>query len=334
MNYGQDLSYIALVVDDVDAARRMWSGPFGLTASELELPGREAPVPLMEVGESALALFATGDPLVGGQQHTGVHHVALGVPDVGDAIEQAREAGVAGEDGAAEPDAAGRFTLSRQATGGVRTLLVERRERAGFEPGFVRRVDHIGIMGTDNRQARDVYCDRLGCALTGEQVDTEIRTSTEHFVYTSKGMVNTVVYNRPAEFVASVHDLFIRVGDCDLEIIESLDPHDKADAGPSLPGTGTLKLDHSAVTGFIAKRGPGLHHVAFRVDDIDASLAHLAGEGFDLIDRQGRPGARGSRIGFVRLRSTQGVLVHLVERDDRLEGGTPRSVLEGATTAA
>jgi catechol 2,3-dioxygenase-like lactoylglutathione lyase family enzyme len=332
MNYGQDLSYIALVVDDVDAARRMWSGPFGLTASELELPGREAPVPLMEVGETALALFATGDPLVGGQQHTGVHHIALGVPDVRDAIEHVREAGLTGEDGATEPDAAGRFTLSREATNGIRTLLVQRRERPGFEPGFVQHVDHIGIMGTNNGLARDTYCDRLGCVLTGEQVDTEIRTSTEHFVYTSNGVVDTVVYNRPAEFVASVHDLFIRVGDCDLEIIQSLDPHAQA-AVPTLAGTGTLKGDHGAVTGFIAKRGPGLHHVAFRVDDIDASLARLAEEGFDLIDRQGRPGARGSRIGFIRLRSTQGVLAHLVERDDTL-GGTPRSVREGAATAA
>lgn len=332
MNYGQDLSYIALVVDDVDAAKRMWSGPFGLTATELELPGRDTPVPLMEVGETALALFATGDPLVGGQQHTGVHHIALGVPDVDDAIEQVREVGLAGEDGAAEPDAAGRFTVSLQATNGVRTLLVPRRERAGFAPGFVRRVDHIGIMGTDNGLSQETYCERLGCVLTGEQVDTEIRTSTEHFVYTSNGMVDTVVYNRPAEFVASVHDLFIRVGDCDLEIIQSLDPHDKA-AVPTLPGTGTLKGDHGAVTGFIAKRGPGLHHVAFRVDDIDASLARLAEEGFDLIDRQGRPGARGSRIGFVRLRSTQGVLVHLVERDETLPSMS-RSVREGAATAA
>lgn len=332
MNFGHDLSYIALVVDDVGAAVRMWSGPFGLTASELRLPGREAPVPLMEVGETALALFPIGDPSVGGQQHTGVHHVALGVPDVGAAAEAAFEVGVPGEGGGLEPDAAGRFLLSCRATGGIRTFLVERRDRAGFQPGFVRRVDHLGIMGTDNRQARDVYCNRLGCVLTGEQVDTEIRTSTEHFVYTSNGMVNTVVYNRPAEFVASVHDLFIRVGDCDLEIIESLDPHERAPAGPALPGTGTLKLDHSAVTGFIAKRGPGLHHVAFRVDDIDASLAWLSEQGFDLIDRHGRPGARGSRIGFIRLKSTQGVLVHLVERDDALVA-TPRQVLEGTTAA-
>jgi catechol 2,3-dioxygenase-like lactoylglutathione lyase family enzyme len=330
MNFGSDLSYIALVVDDVDAATRMWSGPFGLTPSQLELPGRDEPVSLMEVGETALALLPVGDPLAGGQQHTGVHHVALGVPDVREAAELARDAGVPGEDGA-DLDAAGRYLLSRQATGGIRTYLVERRDRGGFEPGFLRRVDHIGIMGTDNQQARDVYCDRLGCVLTGEQVDTEIRTSTEHFVYTANGTVHTVVYNRPAEFVASVHDLFIRVGDCDLEIIESLDPHDQADAGPPLPGTGTLKLDHSAVTGFIAKRGPGLHHVAFRVDDIDASLARLADQGLDLIDRQGRPGARGSRIGFVRLRSTQGVLVHLVERDDDL--GAPRQVLAGTTAA-
>jgi len=325
MNFGQDLSYIALVVNDRDAAVRMWSGAFGLTQSALEIPGRPEPVPLMEVGETGLALLPVGDPMAGGQTYTGVHHIALGVSDVSASAEIAREAGVGSE----EVDDAGRFLLSREATGGIRTYLVARRERAGFEPGFVRRVDHLGIMGTDNRKALDVFCDRLGCVLTGEQVDTEIRTSTEHFVYTTNGTVHTHVYNRPAEFVASVHDLFIRVGDCDLEIIQSLDPHDGADAGRALLGTGTLKLDHSAVTGFIAKRGPGLHHIALNVDDIDSKLDELASQGFDLIDRQGRPGARGSRIGFLKLRSTQGVLVHLVERHDQV-GMTPHAALQAA----
>jgi len=325
MNFGQDLSYIALVVNDLEAAVEMWSDVFGLTRSELEIPGRPDRLPLMEVGHTGLALLPVGDPLAGGQAYTGVHHIALGVPDVAEAAEIAHDAGVGGE----QVDDTGRFLLSQEATGGIRTYLVERRQRAGFEPGFVRRVDHLGIMGTDNRKAVDIFCDRLGCILTGEQVDTEIRTSTEHFVYTTNGTVHTHVYNRPAEFVASVHDLFIRVGDCDLEIIQSLDPHEGAEAGRGLPGTGTLKLDHSAVTGFIAKRGPGLHHIALKVDDIDGRLDELARQGLDLIDRRGRPGARGSRIGFLKLRSTQGVLVHLVERDDQL-GMTPHAALQAA----
>lgn len=64
---------------------------------------------------------------------------------------------------------------------------------------------------------------------------------------------------------------------------------------------------------FLAKRGPGLHHLAYRVDDIAAALARLIAEGADLIDPTPRPGSRGTRIAFVQPRSMGGVLIELVE---------------------
>lgn len=60
-------------------------------------------------------------------------------------------------------------------------------------------------------------------------------------------------------------------------------------------------------------RGPGLHHIAFEVDDIDAALAELHEAGVSLIDAAARPGGSGTRIAFLRPSAFGGVLVELVE---------------------
>ena len=64
---------------------------------------------------------------------------------------------------------------------------------------------------------------------------------------------------------------------------------------------------------FMAKNGPGLHHVAYAVDDIDATLERLAAAGIRLIDEKPRTGIRDSRIAFLHPRSTGGVLTEIVE---------------------
>jgi len=64
---------------------------------------------------------------------------------------------------------------------------------------------------------------------------------------------------------------------------------------------------------FLAKNGPGLHHVAYQVDDIDDALGALKQAGLALIDEQPRAGIRGSRVAFVHPRSTAGVLTEIVE---------------------
>jgi methylmalonyl-CoA/ethylmalonyl-CoA epimerase len=69
----------------------------------------------------------------------------------------------------------------------------------------------------------------------------------------------------------------------------------------------------TAVGKFLAKRGPGLHHVAYRVRDIDAVLQQLAGAGLRLIDEQPRTGIRGSRVAFLHPGSTGGVLTEIVQ---------------------
>jgi methylmalonyl-CoA/ethylmalonyl-CoA epimerase len=67
---------------------------------------------------------------------------------------------------------------------------------------------------------------------------------------------------------------------------------------------------------FLARHGPGLHHVAYQVTDIDATLAELRQAGLELIDQQPRTGIRGSRVAFMHPRATAGVLTEIVEPAD------------------
>jgi methylmalonyl-CoA epimerase len=64
---------------------------------------------------------------------------------------------------------------------------------------------------------------------------------------------------------------------------------------------------------FLARQGPGLHHVAYQVTDIDATLATLRQAGLELIDEHPRIGIRGSRVAFMHPRATAGVLTEIVQ---------------------
>lgn len=64
---------------------------------------------------------------------------------------------------------------------------------------------------------------------------------------------------------------------------------------------------------YLAKRGPGLHHVAYRVDDIEEALDSLKEEGVELIDQTPRRGIRNTRVAFVHPSSAAGVLTELVQ---------------------
>ncbi len=69
----------------------------------------------------------------------------------------------------------------------------------------------------------------------------------------------------------------------------------------------------STVARFIERRGPGMHHVCYRVPDIGAALREFEADGYELIDREARAGAHNHRIAFLHPRSTASVLVELVE---------------------
>ena len=70
----------------------------------------------------------------------------------------------------------------------------------------------------------------------------------------------------------------------------------------------------SPIAKFIAKRGPGIHHICYEVDDLDAALARCRAAGYRLVDEVPRTGAHGRRIAFVHPKATGGILLELTTR--------------------
>jgi methylmalonyl-CoA/ethylmalonyl-CoA epimerase len=89
---------------------------------------------------------------------------------------------------------------------------------------------------------------------------------------------------------------FFPCGDSEVELLESTSPD-----GP--------------IAKYIEKNGPGIQHLAFKVDNIEKALAELKEKGFRLIDEKPRYGAGGAKIAFVHPKTSFGVLVELSERD-------------------
>jgi methylmalonyl-CoA epimerase len=75
--------------------------------------------------------------------------------------------------------------------------------------------------------------------------------------------------------------------------------------------------DDSPIARFIERRGPGIHHIALAVEDIEASLARMESAGVRMIDEEPRPGAGGTKVAFAHPKSMGGVLVELVEGEHR-----------------
>jgi methylmalonyl-CoA/ethylmalonyl-CoA epimerase len=85
------------------------------------------------------------------------------------------------------------------------------------------------------------------------------------------------------------------------------------DASGSLVELLEASEEASPIGRFLAKRGPGIHHICFSVDDLDATLAKCRESGIELVDEVPRIGAEGKRIAFLNPRSTGGILVELSE---------------------
>jgi methylmalonyl-CoA/ethylmalonyl-CoA epimerase len=91
-----------------------------------------------------------------------------------------------------------------------------------------------------------------------------------------------------------VEAVLLDVGDGHVELLRPLGPE-------------------TAVGKFLERKGPGLHHVAYAVDDIDAALERVRSAGIELIDSEPRQGIRGSRVAFLHPKSTGSVLTEIVE---------------------
>ncbi len=91
--------------------------------------------------------------------------------------------------------------------------------------------------------------------------------------------------------------------------------------------------DSSPVTRFLEKKGGGLHHLAYLVDDVAMAIEKLEAAGLQMIDHAPRPGAHGTRIAFVHPRATGGVLTELVEDPSAPKGGPGKHEQEEKTQA-
>lgn len=115
-------------------------------------------------------------------------------------------------------------------------------------------------------------------------------------------LLNTPCYK--IEEVASEHvrTAFFKVGESKIELLEATNKE-------------------SAIAKYITKKGPGIHHIAFDVEDIDAEISRLENEGFELIHKTPKDGADNKRIAFLHPKSTAKILIELcMEKGEKLEG--------------
>jgi len=89
---------------------------------------------------------------------------------------------------------------------------------------------------------------------------------------------------------------FLPIGDTEIELLESTDKE-------------------GAIAKFIERKGEGIQHIAYRVDDIEEALNEMRSKGIRLIDEKPRYGAGGAKIAFLHPKSTNGVLIELCQRD-------------------
>jgi methylmalonyl-CoA/ethylmalonyl-CoA epimerase len=109
-----------------------------------------------------------------------------------------------------------------------------------------------------------------------------------------EALLNTPCYKQEGVASEGVMTAFFQVGPNKIELLEATNPD-------------------SAIAKFLSKNGPGFHHVAFEVEDIEAELTRLKNAGFTLIHESPKDGADNKRIAFLHPKSTNGLLVELCQ---------------------
>lgn len=176
----------------------------------------------------------------------------------------------------------------------------------GRLPDGVIGLDHVGI-ATGDSGALVAGLAGLGFAHESRQVDTQFTVPMEVFSSDRYGVVTHSGEPVPS---GALLVTFLRRAGADLELLQDI----QTSGGRPGDGPGSTAGDNRAISRFVARTGGGLHHIAVRVDDIDASLSRLREAGVGLLDDRGRPGSRRSRIAFADRRTTGGLVLHLVER--------------------
>jgi catechol 2,3-dioxygenase-like lactoylglutathione lyase family enzyme len=261
------------------------------------------------IGGSVLKLYDVGRCQGEASDRLPARYVALTVP-VSRFDGEAWASGAAGTLHAVGGPADARV-LDRSQWSGV-SLLVTSEAPAVARPGSaernVRGIDHIGVASQDNSLARDQFSGVLGLEVESEQTDTEVLVRVEQFVSTRHGFRS--VSNTVADRSSGLRVLFVTLPPVDFEFLQDLGGRPAESGG----GGGSTFGDKSAIGKYVDKRGPGVHHVALRVADIDAAIARASSAGLQMIDGQARPGSRRADIAFVHPSSAGSILWHFVQR--------------------
>lgn len=114
-------------------------------------------------------------------------------------------------------------------------------------------------------------------------------------------LFSTSCYKQEIVESEGVKTAFLQIGESKIELLEA-------------------SHEHSPIAKFLSKSKGGFHHVAFEVDDLDAELKRLSGEGFVLIHQTPKDGADNKRIAFLHPKSTEGMLVELCQEKTELSG--------------
>lgn len=283
---------VTLASSDLDATHRLLGLGLGLPPSDENL---------FTVGRSVIAVVPAAEG-----QSSGVAYLTLSGGDVAAATSHLLRRGYRATGGDEAPE----FVIQ-----GVRVRLEEKaRGDIASTPSGVRltasRIDHVGVASNNSTQLARVFDEVLGFSLESRQIDTQLDLPIEMFSSDKYGVVSHTQKPRPA---GALLVTFLDHPGGDIEILEDIMP--TAAVPPAGPGSTTG--DNKAIANFVQRRGPGLHHVAFRVIDMSASIAQLKDAGIAMIDDCGRPGSRRAQIAFVDRRSVGGIVAHLVQRRDR-----------------
>ena len=129
--------------------------------------------------------------------------------------------------------------------------------------------------------------------ITVEHIGIAVKSLAESIPVFEK-LLNSKCYKTEPVKSESVNTAFFQTGDTKIELLESTDPM-------------------GVISKFIGKKGEGLHHIAFDVNDIGSEMARLKKEGFVLLNETPRPGADNKLVCFIHPKDTNGVLIELCQ---------------------
>ena len=308
------IEHVGLVMRDIDAARRLFHEHLRLPIAEYP-KSADGEAFAVRAGGTTLRV-ATSDSAEAKCGRPGISHIAFKVKSLSQAKERLAKAGIQTNPGTTSGSCGREAVWSDPATtNGIPLQFVDKSAVLDFKPPprapMIERVDHLGIACRDSRRAQEVYVSGLGWPLESTQTDSEFLIPIE---ITSNDKYGATSHTRaPIPAVgAGLIALFVTVEDLDLEIMQPLSPATLRVPLGSIPGS--VGQDQGAIAQALDKRGEGLLHIGFRTPDMRNAISAVAKHGIKMIDPVSRPGARNSQIAFMDRRTTEGILLHFVER--------------------